>query len=173
MEISLEKFWEIERAYMDAVGPFLDLMDEVKRRVGDDAHLIEESLLGETFIDYWVDPIFREDEWLEFVNAEGKPAFRLPKEMLEAGIDLLTDYATNPKHPLSFTINCYYKSDSGKEIRAGSMLLWKPEEGRFEVLLADIEFMDGEIEVEGIGKKEGGFLEGYMPRWVYERFLKP
>jgi len=170
---AMRKLQEAESAYWEAARPFLDRMDEVKRRVEDVALFPEESVLQQMFFNFLAYPTSEDkDKWLEMVDPEGRVAFRLPEEMLDLqgdGVSVSTDYAFDKEYPLSFFINCWYErtDEEGivEEVRAGAHLLWKPEDNRFELIVAEVELLDG-AEIEGV-------VEGpYMPRWVYERFLR-
>jgi len=154
----MERLAKAKEEFLEAAKPFHQLMDEVWYRMPGEAEakVMRRDLL-ELHLDFQVDPLDREalDAWMELVDPEGKVALRAPDGGWEV-IEVLTDYGKDDEHPLAVSMVVRYGSEEKVEVH----LLWVPEEDRFELLQAHASFPE-----EGI---EGP----YLPRRIYERFLK-
>jgi len=152
----MERLAEAKREFLEAAKPLHYLMDEVWHRAPSEAEVVRRDLL-ELYQDFRVDPLLQEDldAWMELVDPEGKVVFRAPDGGWEA-IEVLTDYGKDDEHPLAVSMVIRYGSEEEVEVH----LVWRPEEDRFELIQAHASFPE-----EGV---EGP----YLPRRIYERFLK-
>jgi len=152
----MERLAEAKERFLEAARPFHQLMDEVWHRMPNETEAIRRDLL-ELYLDFRVDPFDQEalDAWLEFVDGEGRPAFRAPEEGWRV-IEVLTDYGEDDERPLAVSMKVQYGVRKEVEVH----LLWVPEEDRFELLQAHASF------------PEGGVEGPYLPRRICERFLR-
>jgi len=154
----MERLEKARKEFLEAAKPFHQLMDEVWHRMPNEAEVMRRDML-ELYQDFRVDPFDQEalDAWLEFVDGEGRPAFRAPEEGWRV-IEVLTDYGKDDEHPLAVSMAIRYRSEEKEEVEVH--LLWVPEEDRFELIQAHASFPE-----EGV---EGP----YLPRRVYEVFVE-
>jgi len=145
------RFKEAKKAFLEAGAPFHRLMREVWRRMeGARVEVYDEVDLRQEFI------ANSKDEWLEFVDFEGRPVFRFPDDLAPGFVRVYADYGKDDERPLEVRLTVDYFSDE-VEVK----LLWEPEKERFKLLSSDIYFdLDG--------APEGGAV----PRRIYEVFVE-